>query len=642
MKKKIILSMFLLISILTISLFCFAEEVSSKEIVVRVEGKETTHFNESVEWNGSDDALTFLKTAIGEDNITGSEGQYGFMIESLFGESGESGDGYTTSFGLYVDKGEGLNSSSVGISSLTLDDVESLVLHSKATDSFYADLTFLPRLEMDGQVLKVKKEVTSYDENWNPVITEEPFSGAIVQIDGGETTNTTGAAISIELNDFDKKGYISDSNGEINLSHMERGSFKASVKKDGENYPILIRSEINLEKGSDYSSDYSNVIDAVDDINEYINLESKFSWRQSLGKLYSADEISTSLYDSIENKFELSTTESASAYAGNIFGIIASGRDPYDYGGINYVKKLEDAQDENGKFIIGTYDDHPATLAYVVLALDAVNGNYNNEKAINALISDQDENGLIRDIDTTAMVIAALTNHKDSGNVNDIISKGLDYIKGQQQDNGGFIAWGSDNPYTVCTVINAVIANNEDPLSDEWTKNGNTMLDALMTYKVNNHFENTTEYGTDVDGITEQAYITLNSLMRQKLVYTNIEIDSEEAERPENEESLFNIEQVSSGDYKNGEMANVQFKFENNSSSDQEIIMVIGLYDDDSNELVNYSYFFDTVKKGENEQFGSGTLIPDSGNYKIKAFIWDSFDSQKVILSTPIVIDVEK
>ncbi len=71
-------------------------------------------------------------------------------------------------------------------------------------------------------------------------------------------------------------------------------------------------------------------------------------------------------------------------------------------------------------------------------------------------------------------------------------------------------------------------------------------------------------------------------------------------------------------------------------------MMVIGLYNETSNELVNYSYCFDTVNKGASNKFGSGMLIPESGNYKIKVFIWDSFESQKIILITPFEISVEQ
>jgi hypothetical protein len=130
--------------------------------------------------------------------------------------------------------------------------------------------------------------------------------------------------------------------------------------------------------------------------------------------------------------------------------------------------------------------------------------------------------------------------------------------------------------------------------------------------------------------------------MKKELVYKELKINLDSADRPENLSNAFEIEQLSSDSYRNGEAARVEVKFSNKSLVNQDIMMVIALYNESSNELVNYSYYFDIVNKGENKTFGSGMLIPDDGNYKIKAFIWDSFESQKVILTTPFEINVEQ
>ena len=613
-------------------------------IRVRVEGKDSTLFNKVVNWDGEKSALEFFKETVGESNVIGDESAYGFMVTSLFDESGISGEGYSTSWGLYVDNGEGLNSASLGISTLNLENVKELLFHYKAIDSSYTNLTYLPRVEINNQILKISKEIITYDDSWKPIVSEEAFKGAIITIndDKNNSITTTSAAIYVKLNDFDRKTYISDANGEIDLSHLQAGNYNVKIKKDGDNYPILIRSEFDITKKGGYSLNYSEINDAIKDLNDFYNLESTYSWRQAVGRVYTSENVSTNFYNLIESKFDLATSDSSAIYAGNIFGILASGRNPYDYMGVDHVKKLVDSQNEDGKFIIGPYDDHPATMSYVLLALDAVDADYNKTKAINLLLSNQDENGMIFDVDTTAMVLSGLSNHTDLKGVIEAIDKGFEYIKSQQQDNGGFIAWGSDNPYTEATVINALLANDRNVFSLEWSLNGKTIVDALMKYKKGNHFEYTSDYGTEINSVSEQVYIALSGIMKKQLAYNALTINKEEASRPENLVDVFKIERISSGSYRNGETARIEIKFTNNSLSNQEIMMVIGLYDKSSNELINYSYYYDTVNKSDSKSFGSGMLIPDSGNYKIKAFIWDSFESQRIMLTTPFEIDVKK
>ncbi len=309
---------------------------------------------------------------------------------------------------------------------------------------------------------------------------------------------------------------------------------------------------------------------------------------------------------------------------------------------MDHVERLVDIQNDEGKFLIGQYDDYPSTMAYVLLALDAVDATYDKTKAINILVDAQNEGGMISDVDTTAMVLSALSNHTDADGVSEVINKGFNYIKTQQQDNGGFISWGADSPYTAITVINALVANEKDVFSAEWTKNGKTIVDAVMVYKKDNYFEYTSDYGTEINSVSEQAYIALSSIMKKELVYKGLKINLDSVDRPENLSNAFEIEQISSGTYKNGETARIEVKFTNKSLTNQDIMMVVALFNESSNELVNYSYYFDTVNKGENKTFGSGMLIPDSGNYKIKAFIWDDFESQNVILTTPFEINVEE
>ncbi|SHK28909.1 Ig-like domain-containing protein [Paramaledivibacter caminithermalis] len=204
---------------------------SGQEIRVRIEGKTDTLFDEMIAVTDEETGEDLLRTAIGDDQIVGDEGQWGLFINGLLGEmAGESRDGYMTSWGLYVAENGVLKSSPTSISTLQIGGIDELLLHLKASDlATWSDLTFIPRLYtvQEGKITKliVKKVVTTYDENWNTVESEKIEEGALLTIDGIE--------------------YITDENGEVSIE-LQEGTYEVNVSKEGENYPELIRDTFEL------------------------------------------------------------------------------------------------------------------------------------------------------------------------------------------------------------------------------------------------------------------------------------------------------------------------------------------------------------------------------------------------------------
>lgn len=259
--------------------------------------------------------------------------------------------------------------------------------------------------------------------------------------------------------------------------------------------------------------------------NYYLNSADDFTYRVALSYNLTSDNLEHDL-PIVEQRFKVNESpDSASAYVGNIMGLLAAGKDPRNYHGQDYVKTLAESQNTDGKFIIGQWDDYPTTVAFSMLALDMAKADYDVEKAVEALLSYQDGKGSFGDsVDDTAMSIIALGNHKDIEGVEAAITKGIAYLKANQKASGGFEAWGEENPYSVSAVIQSLIALGEDPLSEEWTKNGNTMLDALLSYKVDDHFENPSQWGTETVMATEQAFCALADLYRGKSMFHEISI----------------------------------------------------------------------------------------------------------------------
>lgn len=464
------------------------------------------------------------------------------------------------------------------------------------------------------------------------------------------------------------------------------------------------------------------IAEAIEALRDYyLNSDKDFTFRVALSYHFTSDNLENDLAI-IGQRFKVNENpDSASAYVGNIMGLMAAGKDPRNYNGQNYVKTLAESQNEEGKFIIGQWDDHPTTIAFSMLALDMAKADYDVEKAVNALLSYWDEETGFGGVDETAMCIMALGNHKDITGVEAAITKGIAYLKANQKASGGFEAGGEENPYSISAVIQSLIALGEDPLSEEWTKNGNTMLDALLAYKVDDYFENPSQWGTETVMATEQAFCALADLYRGKSMFHEIMLNDTEPrvvkiQAPSSttlkqneklklmanvyndygeillghnliwetsdknvaqvnsdglvtaistgtvtitvkvegyqdisdtinltvEPEEFIVNRMDSSEIKNGSEAKLEFEIQENQGVTRTAILIVALYEKNTNKMVNYSFAAKQFAPGESTNLGAGFLVPDTGRYIIKCFVWDSFENQKIFLSNPIEIEVKQ
>lgn len=264
--------------------------------------------------------------------------------------------------------------------------------------------------------------------------------------------------------------------------------------------------------------------DVLMEITRYYEDKDIYSFREALG----LSNISKNI--NVKDKIEFFEVDNVSDAINNIISLIAAGENPKNYKGKNYVKMLKDSQNKDGAFVILDGDeDWPTLQAFAMIALDMSKSDYDKEKAVNYIIS-MSKNGYYGDVDTTAMVITALSNHKDIKGVEEIINSSIDYINSKQLESGGFESYGDENPYTLSAVIQALIANEEDISSKRWVKNGNTLLDALLTFKTGDHFEFKSQWGTETKMSTEQAMLALGDIYNKKSVYKSITLLGNEVE----------------------------------------------------------------------------------------------------------------
>ena len=133
------------------------------------------------------------------------------------------------------------------------------------------------------------------------------------------------------------------------------------------------------------------------------------------------------------------------------------------------------------------------------------------------------------DVDVTAMTLTALAPYYRAGNANVTAAaeKALSFLSASQRNAGDFSSYGIFNTESTAQVLTALTSMGIDPLTDaRFIKNGNTVLDGLLTYRLaDGSF--THSYTADPDNgaaaaggynylATDQAAYALVSLWRQQ------------------------------------------------------------------------------------------------------------------------------
>lgn len=177
-------------------------------------------------------------------------------------------------------------------------------------------------------------------------------------------------------------------------------------------------------------------------------------------------------------------------YSRVILALTAIGKDPSNVGGYNLLTALGDYDKTVWQGVNGP--------AWALLALDS--GNYaipqnpdaqtqaTRELYIDAILQSQlpdggwSLGGDTADPDITGMALQALAKYQDRTGVQQAIEKALDCMSERQNENGGFASWGGENSEG-CIQMLIALCELELPLDDaRFVKNGNTILDNVMTY----------------------------------------------------------------------------------------------------------------------------------------------------------------
>lgn len=208
-----------------------------------------------------------------------------------------------------------------------------------------------------------------------------------------------------------------------------------------------------------------------------------------------------------------------------IIALSAIGKDATDVAGYNLIEPLADYdfvtwQGLNGPvFALIALD----TYSYEIPTASDDATQTTREELVNYILKSQLENGgwtffgSTADPDMTGMAIQALAPYYNkNADVKSAVDKALDVLSASQQDNGGFASWGSVNVESCAQVLTALASLGIDADTDErFIKNGNTIVDAIMEFSVENGFAHVKDSGYN-QMATEQAYYALVSYKRVK------------------------------------------------------------------------------------------------------------------------------
>ncbi len=119
------------------------------------------------------------------------------------------------------------------------------------------------------------------------------------------------------------------------------------------------------------------------------------------------------------------------------------------------------------------------------------------------------------DPDITGMALQALAKYQAQPAVATATQEALDCMSKMQGDDGGFASWGTSNVESAVQILVALVALGVDVDDPAFVKNGNTILDNILSYQQENgSFLHTANGSGDNQMSTEQGYYGLVAAQR--------------------------------------------------------------------------------------------------------------------------------
>ncbi|MBQ9762720.1 MAG: terpene cyclase/mutase family protein [Oscillospiraceae bacterium] len=193
-----------------------------------------------------------------------------------------------------------------------------------------------------------------------------------------------------------------------------------------------------------------------------------------------------------------------------ILALTAAGADATDVAGFHLLEGLSDMTYVTKQGLNGPI--------WALIALDCAGyapvAPMTRQALVDKILSAQNEDGGWSltagesDPDVTAMALQALAPYREQAA--EPVERALSYLSGAQSEDGGYEAYGLSTSETCAQVIVALTALDIDPDGDaRFVKNGNSVLDALLAFAVEEGFCHTLDTPKLDNVATEQGYYAL-------------------------------------------------------------------------------------------------------------------------------------
>ena len=239
-------------------------------------------------------------------------------------------------------------------------------------------------------------------------------------------------------------------------------------------------------------------------------------------------------------------------YSRVALALTAIGKDPRNVAGYNLLYPLGDFEKTVWQGINGP--------VWALIALDSANYNIpentdaktlaTREMYIQYILDAQKSDGgwalskssSAPDPDITGMTLQALAKYKERADVKEAIEKALIWISSNQNSNGGFETYGAETSESVVQIIVALCSLGISPNDARFVKNGNTVIDNLLSYRLSDgSFAHTKDSRSSNLMATEQALYALSAVKRATNGEKNLYDMSDSikmAEQKKNEEEI--------------------------------------------------------------------------------------------------------
>lgn len=231
-------------------------------------------------------------------------------------------------------------------------------------------------------------------------------------------------------------------------------------------------------------------------------------------------------------------------YSRVVLALTAIGKNPCDVSGYNLTEPLFDYDTVISQGLNGA--------VWAVIALNS--GSYGtddiNDRYIEYILGLEKENGgwsLSADTpepeaDITAMTLTALSFFRDKDNVASAVERGINVLSDLQDENGVYRAFGDiPNAESCAQVLTALSSLGISQNDERFTKNGNTTLDGMMSFRL----DDGSFCHTDKSNLmaTEQCFYALVSLKRFE-EGKNAVFNMNEEKADDNKKPQINVKQI--------------------------------------------------------------------------------------------------